>query len=106
MALGKFALLAASVIVSNSLASPAQAVKKSCWVDHYHNGAGEGPSKASARRAAIGAWEDFVAFEYGDNWGHFKLSKNKKVSCSGSKGNYDCNVSAIPCHRVSARGRK
>jgi len=78
--------------------SPAFA-RKSCWVDHYHYGGGSGKTRRQARREAIAAWQGFVAWEYGADWGHFSRAKNRRVTCSGSRGNYNCEATAIPCHR-------
>ena len=105
MTLVKFSIVLAVAAAWVLAPAPAQA-RKACWVDHYHNGGGVGRTKRAAKRAAKRAWEDFVAFEYGNDWGHYGIAKNKGASCSGSMGRYECNVSAIPCHRVSSRRRR
>lgn len=68
-----------------------------CMADHFHDGSGSGPTRAAAQRAAIQAWIDFTAWEYGRRWGSFAASLSKRVSCSGGPGNYSCNVSSRPC---------
>jgi hypothetical protein len=68
-----------------------------CMADHYHDGSGSGPTRAAATSAAIRAWIDFTAWEYGRRWGSYAASVSKRVSCSGSPGNYSCNVSSRPC---------
>lgn len=87
-----------SVIGMSATTTPAQA-RKSCWVDHYHYGSGSGKTKRSAKKAAIASWQSFTAWEYGAKWGKFRLAKDKRVSCSGSRGSYSCQASGIPCYR-------
>jgi len=71
--------------------------KKTCLVDHYHNGNGSGPSRRLAERAAISSWTDFTVFEYGSSWGSYGLSVAKKMSCGGSGSNWQCSVDSIAC---------
>ena len=68
-----------------------------CMADHFHDGNGSGPTRAAAQRAAIRAWIDFTAWEYGNRWGSFGASVSKRMSCSGGPGNYSCSVSSRPC---------
>ncbi len=68
-----------------------------CMADHFHVGSGSGSTRAAAERAAIRAWIDFTAWEYGRRWGSYAASVSKRVSCSGGPGNYSCNVSSRPC---------
>jgi hypothetical protein len=70
---------------------------KTCMLDHFHDGSGSGPTRAAAQRAAIQAWTDFTAWEYGRRWGSFGASVSKRVSCSGGAGSYNCSVSSRPC---------
>jgi hypothetical protein len=70
---------------------------RTCLLDHYHDGSGSGPTRASAMRAAIGAWSDFTAFEYGNRWGSYRAAISKRMGCSGGPGNYSCSTSARPC---------
>ena len=70
---------------------------KLCMADHFHDGSGSGSTRATAERAAIRAWIDFTAWEYGRRWGSFGASVSKRVSCSGGAGSYSCNVSSRPC---------
>ena len=70
---------------------------RTCLLDHYHDGSGSGPTRASAMRAAIGAWSDFTAFEYGSRWGSYRAAVSKRMGCSGGPGNYSCSTSARPC---------
>lgn len=72
--------------------------RKTCLVDHFHDGSGNGPTRAKAQAAAIAAWAGFTAWEYGTSWGRYGLSEKKSMSCSGSGiGGWSCNTSAIPC---------
>ena len=68
-----------------------------CMADHFHDGSGSGPSRAAAQRAAIGAWVDFTAWEYGGRWGSYGAAVSKRMGCSGGPGNFSCSVSARPC---------
>jgi len=70
---------------------------KTCMVDHFHDGQGTGPSKAQAQAAAVHAWADFTAWEYGRRWAKWQLSASKSGRCSGNGGNISCNVSSRPC---------
>jgi hypothetical protein len=70
---------------------------KTCMADHFHDGQGTGPTKAQAQAAAIRAWTDFTAWEYGRRWARWQLSVSKSANCSGSRGNVSCNVSSRPC---------
>src|SRR5689334_7488304 len=54
-----------------------------CFADHFHDGSGSGSTRAAAQRAAIGAWVDFTAWEYGNRWGSFSAAVSKRMSCSG-----------------------
>ena len=70
---------------------------RTCLLDHYHDGSGYGPTRAAAMRAAIHAWSDFTAFEYGGRWGSYRAALSKRMGCSGGPGNYSCSTSARPC---------
>jgi hypothetical protein len=68
-----------------------------CMADHFHDGSGSGPTRARAQAAAIRAWIDFTAWEYGNRWGSWGASLSKRMSCSGGAGSYSCSVSSRPC---------
>ena len=70
---------------------------KTCMADHFHDGQGSGPTKAQAEAAAVRAWTDFTAWEYGRRWARWQSSASKLESCSGSRGNISCKVSSRPC---------
>jgi hypothetical protein len=70
-----------------------------CMLDHFHDGSGSGPTRAAAQRAAIQAWIDFTAWEYGGRWGSYGAAVSKRMGCSGGRGNYSCSTSARPCRR-------
>jgi len=70
---------------------------KTCMADHFHDGQGTGPTKAQAQAAAIRAWVDFTAWEYGTRWARWQNSVSKSANCSGGRGNVSCNVSSRPC---------
>jgi hypothetical protein len=70
---------------------------KTCMLDHFHDGYGTGPTRAAAQRAAIRAWIDFTAWEYGNRWGSYGASVSKRMSCSGGAGSFSCSTSSRPC---------
>jgi hypothetical protein len=70
---------------------------KTCMADHFHDGQGTGSTKAQAQAAAVRAWADFTAWEYGRRWANWQLSAGKSANCSGSNGSISCNVSSRPC---------
>ena len=74
-----------------------KAAGKTCMADHFHDGQGAGSTKAQAQAAAVRAWTDFTAWEYGGRWAKWQLSASKSESCTGSRGNISCNVSSRPC---------
>jgi hypothetical protein len=68
-----------------------------CLQDHYHDGSGTGATRSQAQRAAIRAWVDFTAWEYGTTWGSYAMAVRKSMSCSGGPGQVSCSTQAIPC---------
>jgi hypothetical protein len=72
---------------------------RTCLLDHFHDGSGSGPTRAGAQRAAMRAWSDFTAWEYGNRWGSYSASISKRISCTGGPGNYSCETSSRPCRR-------
>jgi hypothetical protein len=70
---------------------------RTCLLDHFHDGSGAGSTRAAAQRAAMRAWSDFTAWEYGNRWGSYGASISKRMSCSGGPGNYSCDTSSRPC---------
>ena len=73
---------------------------KVCMKDHYHDGASAGEkSKKAAEAAAIGSWQGFTAWEYGNAWGSFRNAESKSVKCEGTGNSWGCQVQARPCRR-------
>lgn len=70
---------------------------KTCLADHYHDGSGSGPTKQRAQAAAVRAWTDFTAWEYGTSWGRFSIAAGKSVKCDKSGDGFSCQVSARAC---------
>lgn len=69
-----------------------------CMTDHWHSGSGSGPSKRAARNAAVRAWQNFTALEYGTDWARFSRARSKGVKCTRTgRRAYDCSVEARPC---------
>lgn len=71
--------------------------RKTCMLDHFHDGSGTGPSRRQAERAAITAWSEFTAWEYGSPWGRYSIAESKKMDCSRSGAGWNCAVQARPC---------
>ena len=71
--------------------------RKTCLVDHFHQGSGTGSSKQQAERDAIGAWASFTAWEYGSPWGRYSIAVSKKMNCSPGGSGWSCSVEARPC---------
>ena len=72
---------------------------RTCMRDHFHDGSGSGPTRAAAQRAAMRAWSDFTAFEYGPRWGSYGASIRQRMRCTGGPGNFSCDTSSLPCRR-------
>jgi hypothetical protein len=70
--------------------------RKTCMLDHFHYGNGRGPTRPQAERAAIQAWVDFTAWEYGSTWGRYSISASKKMTCERSD-DWSCDLEARPC---------
>ena len=71
---------------------------KTCLLDHFHDGHGNGASKAKATSAAVSAWVGFTAWEYGSSWARWNLAVSKTTNCTANGGgSWSCNVSARPC---------
>jgi hypothetical protein len=71
--------------------------RKTCMLDHFHDGNGTGATKRQAERAAIVAWTEFTAWEYGSPWGRFGNAVSKRMDCSRGGGTWTCHVQARPC---------
>jgi hypothetical protein len=71
--------------------------RKTCMLDHFHDGSGTGSTKKQAERAAIGAWTEFTAWEYGSPWGRYSIAVSKTMNCSQDTGSWSCHVQARPC---------
>jgi hypothetical protein len=71
--------------------------RRTCMLDHFHDGSGSGPTRRQAERAAIGAWAEFTAFEYGSIWGRYSNAVSKKMDCAQSSNGWNCAVQARAC---------
>ena len=71
--------------------------RKTCMADHFHDGSGTGPTRATAERAAIRSWAEFTAWEYGDPWGRYSIAASKKTTCAQESATWRCAVEARPC---------
>jgi hypothetical protein len=69
-----------------------------CMLDHFHTGTGSGNSKNAAMQSAIASWSGFTAWEYGANWGSWKLSESRHGNCEpGLGGGWTCTIHSRPC---------
>ena len=79
---------------------------KYCQGDHLHYGSSNSfKYRKHAMRDAIRSWAGFTIFEYGEAWGHWRLSINKSVNCSKSDGLWKCSIQSTPCRRAK-RGER
>ncbi|MGE5513116.1 MAG: hypothetical protein ACM31O_17940 [Bacteroidota bacterium] len=77
---------------------------KICMLDHYHDGASNGAgSRKQAEAEAIESWASFTAWEYGNNWGSWRLAEGKSVSCDRGSGSWTCTLQARPCKPAGGR---
>jgi hypothetical protein len=71
--------------------------RKTCMLDHFHDGSGSGATRRQAEQAAIQSWVEFTAFEYGDAWGRYSIAASKQMGCSQGSGSWTCQLQARPC---------
>jgi hypothetical protein len=72
--------------------------RKTCMLDHFHDGSGTGRTKKDAERAAIVAWSEFTAWEYGSPWGRYAIAESRSANCSQqSPSAWSCAIQARPC---------
>lgn len=109
-------MIVSSVLVMSfvlGVIAPAEAKRKHvrrgavyCQGDHLHYGSsGSFKTRKLAMRDAIESWAGFTVFEYGSEWGYWRLSINKKVNCGRENGLWRCNIQSTPC-RKARRGEK
>ena len=79
-----------------------------CMSDHFHHGSSSGqPNRAAAERSAIENWSGFTAWEYGNNWGSWRIAGSRKVECSQSGSGWACSVEARPCRpQIGGRAKR
>ncbi len=72
--------------------------KKTCMVDHFHNGSGSGTSRQAAEAAAARDWSGFTNLEYGSSWADYRIAVSKEMTCNRTGAtDFTCQVAAIPC---------
>ena len=71
--------------------------RKTCMVDHFHDGNGTGTNRRQAEQAAIRSWAEFTAWEYGGVWGRYAIAASKTMNCGQGSGSWTCAVQARPC---------
>jgi hypothetical protein len=94
----------------DSLHAQARVGRKICMTEHFHTGSGANQdTRKQAEREAIAAWSGFTAWEYGDNWGSYRLSEGKRMKCAQTGTGWGCTFEARPCkpvrHVARRRGR-
>lgn len=105
--MGKSRIIIPAMLLCLSMgAATSASAAKYCQGDHLHYGSSDGfKSKRQAMRDAIESWASFTVFEYGSEWGNWRLSINKAVKCGRSDGLWRCNIQSTPCRRAK-RGEK
>lgn len=71
--------------------------RKTCMLDHYHDGNGDGATRAQAEKSAIVSWSEFTAWEYGSPWARYSNAVSKTMNCSQASGGWNCHIQARPC---------
>jgi hypothetical protein len=71
--------------------------RRTCLLDHFHDGSGTGGTRAQAERSAIVSWTEFTAWEYGNPWARYSIAASKKMECSRGSGGWACALQARPC---------
>lgn len=80
---------------------------KICMLDHFHNGSSNGLStRKRAEAEAIRVWAEFTAWEYGDNWGSWRLAETKRVNCGQTSGAWACTLEARACKPAGAARKR
>ena len=100
--IGVLAGFAIAIGILSSTPVDAKRYRFYCQGDHLHYGTSTGHrTRRHAMRAAIENWAGFTIFEYGENFGDWRISKNKRVNCSQNKFSkrWNCSIQSTPCRR-------
>ena len=107
---GAVSLLASGSVSAQGLEflhSQRQEGARICFYDHFHYSSSSGhATRQAAEQAAVSSWSGFTAWEYGDNWGSWRLAGSRKVTCTGSPGSFSCQVEARPCRPITGGGQR
>ena len=87
----------AQAVGLDGLHAQARVGSKVCMTEHEHYGEGTMPTKRAAQHLAIRSWSAFTAFEYGREWGSYRLAAGKTMDCSKSGDLWLCKTRARPC---------
>lgn len=72
--------------------------KRLCLESHFHTGSSAGaPTKKAAEVAAVKAWAEFTAWEYGTDWAQWVRAGSKKLACAQSGASWGCEAEARAC---------
>jgi hypothetical protein len=72
--------------------------RKTCLVDHFHDGDGTGTTQKLAELAAIRSWQSFTDLEYGTDWANFRIANSKSMKCNRDGGTrWSCRTEAVAC---------
>jgi hypothetical protein len=110
MTIWRAAIMAAGFVALGATSAAAQGLadihehvrvgNKICFKDHFHDGSSANqPSRKAAEAEAVKVWRGFTGWEYGAQWGSFRLAESKRVNCSGADKAWSCQVAARPCRR-------
>lgn len=69
----------------------------SCFASHAHSGSGDGATKPAAMQAALKAWWEYTAGEYGSDWAHWGRSAGQKVTYTKAASGWTATVESRPC---------
>lgn len=73
--------------------------RKVCMSSHFHSGTGQGRTKKAAKAAAIKAWQEFTAFEYGLDWAYYRRAASRGLRYDRTASGWEAYVEARPCRR-------
>jgi hypothetical protein len=72
--------------------------KKTCLVDHFHDGSGSGTTQKLAELAAVRSWVSFTDLEYGSDWADFRQANSRSMKCNREDvARWTCRAEAVAC---------
>lgn len=90
----------------SSIHAQRQEGNRICMSSHFHSGSSSGQkTRKKAEAAAAHDWASFTAWEYGTDWGSYRLAADKSMDCSEAAGSWGCRVEARPCKQPPRKRR-